>query len=484
VQLPDSHDSHPSASAFLNTVLHAIVRKFPQVFDDVPSASPPPVFPRRRLARMIETMEPSRGASIDRLAIAKFATALIQQSVVFRSPGKILPLDAAFRESSDPLRLIEFAMSHPTNTGNESTGRFLNRALLVETGRLAESSRITPEAAKAIGWTLDAIREHVLDLSGEKFVLLGGTAELSPLGILLSLGADVLTTHASMSSLTTRLASDIGESAECSGRLFVVDGGVDLLSTPVELSRSICEFARGSRVHLGVLAYKGGEAREWRLAAVMDGIARAIRDVGLLKSIFYYLTPSMTTEISRETAAVAQSRLRTERSVWTEFVRTASIDVLFRPNIVRSGETFWTRSVLPDQGASYMGANLFGKIYAAEVFGDEMSSVGRGYIQVSANVAPVTGTGSTATSQTTLLFPELAPLGIEVFDPQLTQRLMACLLLHDLFCTERPPRRAFAQQVHGGVFTSPWALDSSMKLAYLRGRYRRGVSMFTIRDGV
>jgi len=68
------------------------------------------------------------------------------------------------------------------------------------------------------------------------------------------------------------VASDLGAPARYAGRLSVARDGVDLLASPVEFSRSIVEFADESPVHVGALAYKGGEAREMRLAAAMDGI--------------------------------------------------------------------------------------------------------------------------------------------------------------------------------------------------------------------
>jgi hypothetical protein len=360
------------------------------------------------------------------------------------------------------------AQQTPLATGVQ--GHLLDGSLRREVSRLEQAERLTPLAARAVEWTLAAAERQALDLTGRRFVLLGGTAELSPLSLLLSLGADVLTTHTSMKSLEARVASELEARGGYTGRLFVARDGVNLLVSPVEFSRSIIEFAGGSPVHVGVLAYKGGEARELRLAAAMDGIVRVLREESVLGSIFYYLTPSMVTEVSAQTASAAEARLRMDQTVWKRLARAATLDVLFRPNITSRNDRFWTRSVLPDQGASYMGANLFGKVYPAEVFGSEAAASGR--LRVSANVAPITETESTATRLTTLLFPALGPLGVEVFDAGASRRLMGCLLLHDLLNPERPAG-VFAQQVHGGVFTSPWALDSLMKLAYLRARITR-----------
>jgi hypothetical protein len=61
-------------------------------------------------------------------------------------------------------------------------------------------------------------------------------------------------------------------------------------------------------------------------------------------------------------------------------------------------------------------------------------------------------------------------LGIDVIPAPLSQQLMFLLLMSDLFGDARAePRLLFAKQIHGGVFTNPWALNSVMKQAYLRG---------------
>ena len=116
-----------------------------------------------------------------------------------------------------------------------------------------------------------------------------------------------------------------------------------------------------------------------------------------------------------------------------------------------------------------MGANLFGKIHSAEAYADSATQP----VRVSANVAPITSTESTATPQTRLLFPELARLGVTVFEPAVARTVMGSLLLHDLVRPMPARNGLFRQQVHGGVFTNAWALDSLMTMAYARARLRR-----------
>jgi hypothetical protein len=468
VLLPALGRREPSASAFLDAVLRSIVQQFPDVFGALPAFGALRDTPSRRaLAARIERIEPLRGASPRRTDIARFTTELIQRTMEIGTADRRLPLDAAFRETVRPLAIVP-AQRELGGGDGRNRGR-LSPLTSEQIRELRQSMLATDEAIDALESLRSAIDRHSIDLSGHTFVLLGGTAELSPLGLLLSLDATVLTTHTSTQSLRRRLASEFGEDGGSGGRLHVISGGVDLLRSPVELSRSILEFADDKPIHIGALAYSGGQAKEWRLGAAMNGIIRAVRDAGLLGSVFYYLTPSMVTEVSPATAGIATEHLARSQRPWTNVVRPLTLNVLFRQNIAEVHGRYWSRSVVPAQGASYMGANLFEKIHAAEVFANPMTSPTR----VSANVAPITRTESTATPQTRQLFPELARMGVTVFEPAVARTVMASLLVHDLFRPLPGGTDLFRQQVHGGVFTNAWALESLMTMAYARARLRR-----------
>lgn len=414
--------------------------------------------------------EARRGAATDRIAIARFVTDLVQQSFELRSREGVMPLEQAFAR---PVRATAIGEARSLGVvGTEPTGLREHRDIPVPAEeraaveRLADEGLITTEAVTALSSVLPTDAASLVDLSRQRFVVLGGTAELSPLSHLLRAGADVLTTHSSAASLQRRLRDDGLE--QYSGRLYCAVDGVDLLRDAVEFSEAIVQFASDAPVHLVALAYKGGEGREWRLAAAMDGIIRRVLSAGRLASVTYYRSPSLITQISPRTAARSEQRLSIAKSVWTESLRLLTANTLFRPNVTREGGVFWALAMVPEQGSSYAAANVFGKTYAAEVYHADAQSSGTGAWRVSANVAPITATSSTDTPVTRVLFPHLRRLGVDVFAPAWSQRLMYLLLLSDLFGEAPRVDDVFTKQVHGGVFTSPWALNSLMTHAYIR----------------
>ena len=339
---------------------------------------------------------------------------------------------------------------------------------------LEQKQQASAEALLALRWALTRMTpagDFGVDLHGERFVLLGGTAELAPLALLLGCGADVLTTHTASESLRRAVLADSpSDSRRFRGRIFAVDGGVDLLSAPAGFAASVLDFAGDRPVHVGALAYRGGEAREWRLAASMDGIIRKLHGSGAVASLTYYLSPSVPVELSPDTARVSSRRLTQQRSFLTEAGRKLSMNALFEPNLIESGGRFWPRSFVPRQGTSYQAGNLFGKNYAAEVYCNEVLS-GNSGLRLSANVAPITRTRSTESAQAKVAFAELDQQSVTVFEPWLTRRLMFLMMMRDLFDRAlRAPAVPFPQQLHGGVFTNAWGLSSVLQLAYLRAR--------------
>ena len=476
VQFPGTASRPPSASDALCAILAAAAARFPNAFTSlaIPEAGPR-LWTRRRLAELVMRFEVSRGAAIERVEIARCIADRVQETFEFHEDGRVVSLQDAFGRRSSALPIVEISpeqlLGGGTAAGDRSDRLHSMADIDAEVARLAADELISDEAIAALRRAHETVAGTGHGrLRGEKFVLLGGTAELSPLSHLLRDGAEVLTTDSSLASLQRRLHDDGLEGY--SGRLFRIRDGVDLLKNPVEFTESILEYATDQSVHVVALAYKGGEGREWRLAAAMDGIVRRLMTGKRLKSSAYYRSPSSITEVSERTAMTSQRRLESEGSAATRGISALTADTLYRPNIVGAAGTWWTRSLVPEQGASYAAANLFGKTYAAEVQVADARGAGAPALRVSANVAPITATGSTDTPATRALFPYLRPLGVEVFPARLAQRLMYLLLLADLFGDVTPGPIAFPKQVHGGVFTNPWALNSVFKEAYLKALLR------------
>jgi len=473
-QFPKCEGKSPSASGLVQRLMGQAILRFPQVFDKLRTGPPSPFFRDSHLANLLMDFEVLRGASQQRVEVAKYITDLVQKWFVFESDRRTQTLEEALAVATSPLplRLETPGRNHQEQEieisikGRRFTGR---DGVLGAISELTDSGVISAEAARALEWSTNfvAAGDHGDQLRGRKFVLLGGTAELSPLANLLSAGADVLTTHSSPGSLHRKIASELDNIAY-PGRLFCIGDGFDLLVSPGKFSQTVVEsFTKGEKVDVGLFAYKGGGGREWRLAAVMDGIVRKVLRRGLLRSVTYYLSPSMITEISASTAALSVERFNQQYSLDKHLFNLLTFNSLWKRNVLEGNGRYWTRSVLPHQGASYAAAKLFGTIYSAEVYCSNFESSET--VIVSANVAPITATASTDTRVTRIAFAQAGHFGIDIFTPSTSRTLMYLLSLHDIFHPPSSSQQLFSKQIHGGVFTAPWGLDSTMKLAYLRG---------------
>jgi hypothetical protein len=480
VQLPSSLGPAPSATETLRRVVNQTAEQFPHVFSEL-RGSAGSQSNTRDVSELIAKFELIRAASDQRRDIAIFVTGLIQRLFLYRTERSVQSLDDFFRQPASPLPVAieEFRATAkaPAMRIIHRSREYSNRKDIIDLfARFLADGLITPEANQALQWSYDRASDPDWadnNIRGRKFALLGGIAELSPISYLLSAGADVLTTHSSDEALHQWLKSE-SEAAGFNGRLFSIRGGVNLLISPDSIAETIVrEFSAGRRVNLAILAYKGGEGREWRLGAAMDGIARKIGQAAdLLDSVTYYLSPSVVTQISEETAALSSAKRDREYTLLMKAANLFTGDTLLRPNVLRRGNVLLSNSILSPQGASYLAANLFHKIYAAEAWCSDHSDSGSA-IRVSANVAPITRTASTNVRRAQVLIDQAGQFDIEVFDPSTTRTLMYLLMLHDLFSDTPPCNSLFARQVHGGVFTSPWALQSVAKLAYLRAQIGR-----------
>jgi len=467
VQLPKvPGEGKPSATGMLYGILRDTRQKF---FDDLAEFNLRPNAKSfgKRYSRDLFDFEKARVATPHAKEIALHMANLVQERMVFTDGGKSIPLAQHFNTANAPMEIEMitppdtktrgYAISFPRQYGGYATTQ---GEIKGEIDALLHRNLITPDAA-------DIFHEVVqkgsgpggLNLKGMKLVLLGGMAELSPLPLLLKAGADVLTTCRNPESRKKLIDFVRDPRSGVTGRLFLAKEPMDLLKNPGRIAATAAAFAGGEPVHLGAFAYKGGRGQEWRLAAAQDGIARALEKTGLLKSYTIYASPSVPAQISPETAAIAKAATR-RYSVFaiSQMLNSLSFSHLCEPNVTRDEDNrFWTNGLLPLQGASYAAANLIGKTHAVEYF------AGKG-IRVSANVAPVANTGSMKkVDSIQRAFSQAHTYGIRIFEPQDAQILMFLQMAHDLTCGERKHAQNPAQrQVHGGVFTAPYSLESCM----------------------
>ena len=370
---------------------------------------------------------------------------------------------------------------------------------------MASRHVLTPATRTALDWV--AGRER-LDLRGHRFVVMGGGAELAPTEVLLRAGATVL-----MLDLTPAQAWLAQHMPAC-GTLVSVPGGLDLLRAPREALAAIGEFAQGQPVHLGAFGYAGGRNREWRLAGTMNAIIRAL-DPALVRSVGVYVSPSSPAQACDEDAAESLQRLA--RPTLGERAWRA-VGVL-RPNLLHADGSFWTRSVVPMQGASYLASQYIEKRLAAEVYATRGLGEGVGFgpdaIQgagagarheagagvghdampgggrplVSAQVAGITHTASMDLAVFRACFAGGPSLGLESYEPQTTRWLSALVYLEHLLNPDSSSRAGMssvherrraqavhAAQVNGGLYAYPYAMTGTLVRSVVAGlRARPGL---------
>ena len=258
-----------------------------------------------------------------------------------------------------------------------------------------------------------------LDLSGERFALLGAGAEIAPTRYLLEAGATVLWCDVEPPPPALR---------ETPGRLMHTRGRADLLTRPDQVAATVAELAADEGpVHLGLFAYGPGEGREWRLGAAMNAVARALPD-GALSSVGFYVSP--TTPAAPEAADRAEAERRfAERPAWQRALGAVG---LLRPNRSAPDRPHLADVVVPLQGVSYQATQYVEKVLAAEALRRT-----RPGLRVSSVVAPVTRTRSMSHPVFAAAFRGARIFGVEAFPAEVTRTLAALLYVEDLLGEDR-----------------------------------------------
>jgi hypothetical protein len=358
---------------------------------------------------------------------------------------------------------------------------------------LLDRHTISPAAAQALRWIA---AQGAIELAGQRFVVMGAAAELAPTEVLLRAGAQVLYVDLAPA------AKWLERTAPGSGAIAWPEPGSDLLADPASVLAAILAFAGDGPVHLGLFGYAGGANREWRLAAAMNAIVRALPP-GQVASVGMYLSPSAPAQAMPAQAAVAIARAR-RPAIGERAWRAVGV---LKPAIVEAGGRHWPRTVVAMQGASYLAAQYVEKRLAAEVFALRGTSVGAGPAGpdgtdhggcvdgargspvpcrpiVSAQVAGMTRTASMDIPAFNAAFVGAEILGVDSYAPATTRWLSAMLYLESLLNPGSPSRprgvdeaedadRVHSVQVHGGLFAYPWATEGALARAAVVGLLHR-----------
>lgn len=451
-----------SATAHLHAALHDAVSRFPGELADAGLPDDPAAF-RTSYPEVLPRFEAARVGSHHRVEIARSVVSAANSRLVMHPGGT--PIADAVARPADPLSTERrsfgggSARLHPNVPldGADRSGAELIEAV----SGLAARGSASASVAEAIRWIVDAAGSDGIDLSGRRIAMLGAGAELAPTRLWLEGGADVLWID------VADPPADLLEGNDFAGSLRWVPGGADLLADPDRIRATVEEFAAGESIDLGLYAYAGGRAREWRLTAAMNAIVDAL-PVGVVQGVAMLLSPT-TCGVLTEEEIRAEADRHADAPAWLRglaLVRALGSGT----GHATVGGTAANRGVVSIQGGSYQGAQYVGKMLAAEVWASADPPM-----RVSANTAGVSLTGSLQHPVFDIAFAGARALRVETFDPPTTAALNGLLTLHDRLdpaSASRPVEELFTTRVHGGIYVTPYPIDPALRVAAAIGVLR------------
>lgn len=326
-----------------------------------------------------------------------------------------------------------------------------------------------------------------LDLSDQRFVLLGAASQMGPLGSMLAWGASVAAVDLPVRGIWDGV---VGLARNGSGRLVfptraepgadleteLDKAGVDLLTELPEVSSWMDSLDRP--FVLGNYVYADG-AKFLRLAGAVDSLIEHSQRKGHLSALAYLATPTDVFAVPDSLAS--EVRARKVGSPLSKALKFTSAGKLYQPNYgetIQGEDGSWGISdcLVPIQGPNYALSKSLQRWRAIVASDEEMV--------VSANVAPATRTTSvTKNRMLAAAYSQAHRFDIEIFEPETSSVLMAALLAHDLRSadsTTRPgapldhPFEIFVDKaVHGGIWRCAYDPRSVLPIALLRGMLSR-----------
>jgi hypothetical protein len=366
--------------------------------------------------------------------------------------------------------------------------RLVGDELRRQIDRWVDAAVVEPSFATAIGAVLD--HPEWLDLADLHVAILGAGAELGPFPILSRWRANVAVVDvpgraAWRSILVTARAGNgrvlvpVRETCSATDPQLAGKAGADLLTDTPEIRTWLADLP--GPLAVGCYAYLDGEAHV-RVAMAMDAVVADLLAKRPDVMPAYLLTPTDVYAVPAEAAEAAVQRWQSRGTArWLQDpLRWASGNRLFTPNIseIAEGAGGWRAatvdSLVIQQGANYMLAKRLQqwRATAARLAG----------ARVSAKIAPATRTRSVVKSRAlAAAYNGAHHFGVEIFEPDCANALMAALLVHDLRtatgCAAPSVRLAnplalFVEAAaHGGLWRMAYAPRSVLPLAAILGLF-------------
>lgn len=352
-------------------------------------------------------------------------------------------------------------------------GQSLRGAALLD--QLAAWDRLgilEPSAVDAVTDVID--HPEWLRLDGHTVVVLGAGAEMGPTGPLLRWGARVAAVDLPRPAIWERLLREAGASA---GTLLVptdssrsgdpaVIAGADLLSEVPEVADWLANL--DGRLVVGNFLYADGGTHV-RLSAAADLLARRLCADRKDTALAFLATPTdvfvVPGDAVEQSGIAYRSRSRTAKVVGRP-LRWATRGRLLHRAYPPGADPGIADALVSAQGPNYALAKRLQRWRAAVEQRD-----GR---LVSFHVAPSTRTRSVMKNRAlAAAFAGARRFGIEVFDPDTANTLMAALLVRDIaggrVSHDHPWQDEAHAAVHGGLWRAAYEPRSALGLAAVLG---------------
>jgi hypothetical protein len=379
-------------------------------------------------------------------------------------------------------------------------GAFLEGSALVQAIHSWRDRNIM-EASAAEALLSCANHPEWFDLSDRNLVLLGAGSEAGPLSWLLHWRANIYAVDLPRPAIWERVVrlANAGNAKVFIPQSSLPGGasdeglGVNLLESPQSIAAWLNSF--NLPMDMAAHAYADGE-RHVRVVMACDFVQQAVLDhgktIGVNSSLAFMATPTDTFAVPEATALVSQAAYA-QRPLLSKglqkSLRLASGERFFQPNI----ESLITSEVAAGLHKSYGIADSLvleqGPNYAlAKRLQQWRAIVARSEgVRVSLNVAPSTTTASVVKNPALAAgFAGADTFGMEVFEPETTNALMAAMWVHDLrnpLSSANPavsldhPYELFMRGAnHGGLWTCAYRPRSALAFAAALGWVRNKTS--------
>jgi hypothetical protein len=422
------------------------------------------------------------------LAIARAGLAATAERLQFVRDGRTGTIDAAMRAPA--LQLATHAVLGTSKAGPAPlavpyrgqvlTGDGLRRQL----DRWEADGLVEPSFARAL-WRVQAHPEW-LDLSDQRFALLGAQAEMAPLPWLMRWRAQVWAVDLPREPVWQKLArlAHAGNGA-LHVPLFSTErsvewirrAGTDLIVSTPEIAAWLAQVP-GPLV-VGAYAYLDS-ALHVRVAAAMDAIQAQLAAAHPQVTLAMLATPTDAYAVPAEAIAAAHAAYAA-RGGAARLAAGLTFGRAFQCNgsPLEGGSAFGgiVDALVVQQGPNYVLAKRLQHWRALVARADG--------VRVSIHVAPPALTGSVTKNRLIASAYRAAHrFGAQAFEPSTAAALMAALLVHDLRNPEAPvnpavplahPMHLFTDAAaHGGLWRMPYAARSALPAAAVLGMLQRG----------